>query len=266
MSESSLRDRFVGLERLYGQGCLERFSGAHVAIIGLGGVGSWAAEALARSAVGKLTLIDADDICVSNTNRQIHALDGQFGRAKVHALAERLTAIHPTIQIEAIQRFLTVNALDELLDRGYDVVLDACDAFRVKVETIVWCRRRRLPLIVSGSAGGRIDATKITVRDLSRTEHDAMLALIRRKLREEFGFSSNHRRSHRVPCVFSMEQPRWPQADGSISMQRPKMAAGGGRLDCAAGLGAATHVTASFGMVAAGKVLETLLEKGGQAD
>lgn len=261
MKSQILSARFAGLDRLYGRGAVECLSGAHVAIIGLGGVGSWAAEALARSAVGRLTLIDADEVCVSNTNRQLPALDGQFGRAKVEVLAERCRAINPEIAVDPIARFLTTDHLDALLDRGYDLVLDACDAFRVKLETIVWCRRRKLPLIVAGSAGGRRDPTRVAVRDLSRTEHDAMLALVRRKLREEFGWSSNARRSYRVPCVFSMEQTLWPQADGSVSHRRPPFAAGGKRLDCAGGLGAAMHVTATFGLVAAGRAIALLLER-----
>lgn len=252
-------ERFQGVERLYGVGSVHRLAERHVAVIGIGGVGSWAAEALARSGVGRLTLIDADDICVSNTNRQLHALDGEFGKSKVGVIAARARAINPSIQVDAIERFLTPSTLDELLDRGYDVVLDACDAFRVKLEAIAWCRRRKLPMVTVGSAGGRTDSTQIRVRDLSRTEHDAMFSLIRKKLRQDFGFPRNPERYFGVSAVYSLQNVQYPQPDGSVCGNRPP---GGDALNlaCGGGLGAATHVTGAFAFAAVGKVLEKLLE------
>lgn len=251
--------RFAGIDRLYGLGSAARLAGAHVCIVGVGGVGSWAAEALARSGVGRLTLIDADDICVSNVNRQLHALEGEFGRLKVEALAERLKRINPQIEVEAIAQFLTPSTLDPLLLGGYDAVLDACDSFRVKVEMIAFCRCRKIPIVVSGSAGGRADPTLIEVRDLSRTEHDALLALVRKKLRTEFNFPKNRDRYFGVPAVFSRENVRYPQADGKVCGLRPE-GGGGQGLDCGGGgLGAATHVTASFAFAAVGRLLERML-------
>lgn len=261
MSDSPYAARFGGVDRLYGRGAAERLAGAHVAVVGVGGVGSWSVEALARSGVGRLTLIDADDICLSNTNRQLHALEGNFGRAKVEVLAERVRAINPAARVDTVASFVTPANLAELLDGGFDLILDACDSFRVKVEMIAWCRRRKQPLIVVGSAGGRVDATRIQVRDLSRTEHDALLSLIRKKLRQDFGFPRNRDRYFSVPAVFSLENVRYPQADGTVCGTRPADAAEGFRLDCGAGLGAAMHVTAAFGMVAAGKAIEKLLGK-----
>lgn len=252
-------ERFSGLARLYGRDALPKLAKSHVCVVGVGGVGSWAVEALARSGVGRLTLIDADEVCVSNANRQLHALDGQFGKLKVEVLAERCRAIAPEIVVDAIPNFLNSSNLVELLDRGYDHVFDACDSFRTKVEMIVWCRRRKLPLIVSGSAGGRVDPTRIQVRDLSRTEHDALLALIRKKLRGEYQFPRNPDRYFGVPAVFSLENVRYPQADGSVCGTRPAGTEGALKLDCGAGLGAAMHVTATFGMVAASRVIERLL-------
>jgi tRNA A37 threonylcarbamoyladenosine dehydratase len=252
-------ERFQGIDRLYGQGTVARLAQRHVCVIGIGGVGSWVAEALARSGVGKLTLIDADEICISNTNRQLPALEGQFGRSKVVVMGERARAIHPGIEVHALERFLTPSTLDELLDRDYDLVFDACDAFRVKLETISWCRRRKLPLVVIGSAGGRVDPTLVRVRDLSRTEHDAMLSLIRKKLRQDFHFPRNSDRYFGVPAVYSLENVRYPQADGSVCGTRPSGADEGFRLDCGGGLGAATHVTGAFAFVGVGKALEKLL-------
>ncbi|WHZ18352.1 MAG: HesA/MoeB/ThiF family protein [Rhodanobacteraceae bacterium] len=251
--------RFAGIERLYGAGSVARLARARVAVIGLGGVGSWVAEALTRSGVGGLTLIDADEVCVSNTNRQLHTLEHTLGRSKVGVMAERLRDVNPAVEVQPIERFVTPATLAELLDQGFDLVLDACDAFRVKVEMTAWCRRRKLPLVVCGSAGGRTDPTMVRVRDLSRTEHDALLSLMRRKLRQEFGFPSNPDRYFGVPAVYSLQNVRYPQADGSVCGTRP---AGDDalRLGCEGGLGAATHVTAAFGMAAVGRALEMLLK------
>lgn len=252
-------ERFRGLDRLYGAGSSARLAQKHVCVIGIGGVGSWAVEALARSALGQLTLIDADEVCISNANRQLHALAGEYGRSKVEVMAERARAINPSIGIDTFAEFLTPANLERLLDRGYDLVIDCCDAFRVKVEMIAWCRRRKLPLIVCGSAGGRIDPSLVRVRDLSRTEHDAMLALIRKKLREEFRFPRGPKRYFGVSAIYSLENVRYPQADGSVCGHRPESDEGGFKLDCGGGLGAATHVTATFAFVAVASAIQKLL-------
>lgn len=251
--------RFAGIERLYGAGSVARLASTRVAVVGVGGVGSWAAEALARSGIGAITLIDADEVCVSNSNRQLHTLSSTFGQAKVAVMAERLRGINPVLTVDPVERFVTPATLPELLDRGFDLVLDACDAFRVKVEMTAWCRRRKLPLIVCGSAGGRTDPTMIRVRDLSRTEHDALLSLMRRKLRQEFRFPSNRDRYFGVPAVYSLENVRYPQADGSVCGTRPE-GSDSLKLDCGGGLGAATHVTAAFGFAAVGRTIEMLLK------
>jgi tRNA A37 threonylcarbamoyladenosine dehydratase len=263
--DATLQQRFAGVDRLYGRGAVARLSQRHVAVIGLGGVGSWAVEALVRSGVGRLTLVDADDVCLSNTNRQLHAIDGQFGRNKAELLAERCRAINPAVVVDAVPSFLTASNLDALLGRGHDLVLDACDSFRTKVEMAAWCRRRKLPLVVVGSAGGRTDATQVRVRDLSRTEHDALLALIRKKLRHDFNFPRNPKRYFGVPAVFSLENVRYPQPDGSVCGLRPD-SADPLRLGCDASLGAATHVTAAFAMVAVARALQMLLAAPGGSD
>ncbi|MEO6518954.1 MAG: tRNA threonylcarbamoyladenosine dehydratase [Pseudoxanthomonas sp.] len=259
--EKELRERFAGIDRLYGQGAVERYAASRVAVVGMGGVGSWVVEALARSGVGHLTLIDADDICVSNTNRQLPALAGQYGRNKCQAMADRCHAINPLIDVTVVPSFLTAANLEALLDQGFDLVLDACDSFRTKVEMIAWCRRRKLPIVVSGSAGGRTDPTQIRLRDLSRTEHDALLALIRKKLRTEFNFPKNPDRYFGVQAVYSLENVKYPQADGSVCGIRPKMGADAAmKLDCGAGLGAATHITGAFAFTMVAKALELLLK------
>jgi tRNA A37 threonylcarbamoyladenosine dehydratase len=252
--------RFAGIERLYGAGSVARLARAHVAVVGVGGVGSWAVEALARSGVGELTLIDADEVCVSNVNRQSHALEGEFGRPKVDVVSARMRAINPEIRVHALAEFVTLKNLAELMGRGYDAVVDACDALRIKVEMIAFCKRRKIPIVVSGSAGGRADPTLITARDLSRTEHDMLLGLVRKKLRDDFGWTRNPKRYFGVQAVFSRENVNYPQPDGSVCKTRPADAEGALKLDCSGGLGAATHVTATFGLVAAARVIERLLE------
>jgi tRNA A37 threonylcarbamoyladenosine dehydratase len=257
---NALYERFAGVERLYGVGSLARLSVCRVAIIGIGGVGSWLVEALARSGVGHLTLIDADDICVSNSNRQLPAMSGQFGRQKVALMRERCLAINPDMQVEALAVFLTPSNMAQMLEQGYDLVIDACDSFRVKVELIAWCRRRKQKLIVVGAAGGRTDPTQIRIRDLAKTEQDALLALIRRKLRTEFNFPKNKDRYFSIPAIYSLENVQYPQADGSVCGIRPATDPEGGfKLDCGDGLGAATHVTGAFAFAAAAKAMEILL-------
>ncbi len=242
--------RFEAVARLYGSSALARLGAARVAVVGVGGVGSWAAEALVRSGVGALRLVDADEVCVGNTNRQSHALAGTVGRPKVAVLAERFAAINPSLRMQAVGRFLTVDGLDLLDD--CDAVLDCCDALAVKTALVAHCRRRRQPVVTVGSAGGRGDATRVRVRDLSRTEHDALLALLRKRLRQQHGFPRNPERYFGVPAVYSLENLRTPPPDAAC-------AAAGGRLDCGGGLGSVMHVTASFGMAAAGRIIELLL-------
>lgn len=253
-------DRFAGVERLYGAGSLQRLAGCRVAVIGIGGVGSWLVEALARSGIGRMHLFDADDICVSNSNRQLHALDGHFGLNKVDVMKARCLAINPDMQVEAVARFVTPATMAELLQEPFDLIIDACDSFRVKVELIAWCRRRKQKLIVVGAAGGRTDPTQIRIRDLAKTEQDALLALIRRKLRTEFNFPKNKDRYFSIPAVYSLENVQYPQADGSVCGIRPATDPEGGfKLDCGDGLGAATHVTGAFAFAAAAKAMEILL-------
>ena len=257
-----LLERFAGIDRLYGRGAVAWLAGRRVAVVGLGGVGSWVAESLARSAVGTLDLIDADDLCVSNTNRQLPAIAGQYGRNKAEAMAERCRAINPAIDARAVPAFLAASNLEDLLGEGIDLVVDACDSLKVKVEAIAWCRRRKLPLVTVGSAGGRTDPTLVRVRDLSRTEQDAMLALVRKRLRAGFNFPRNPDRFFGVPAVYSLENVKYPQADGSVCGVRPQMDADAAlKLDCGAGLGAATHVTGAFAFAAVGKALELLLKR-----
>jgi tRNA threonylcarbamoyladenosine dehydratase len=252
---------FDPINKLYGVQAAENLAAAHVCIIGVGGVGSWAAEALARAGVGEITLIDGDEVCVSNTNRQLHALEGNYGKAKVEVLAARMRLINPQIKVHAIQEMVTRDSLEKHLLCGYSYVLDACDSFRVKVEMIVYCKRNKIKLLVIGAAGGRADPTLIRIKDLSNTEQDKLLALTRAKLRDEFGYTRNPKRYFGVRAVYSLENVRYPAPNGGVCFNRlEKNASDSGKLDCDGGLGVAVFVTASFGMVAVSEIVAKLCD------
>ena len=254
--------RFGGTRRLYGNQGVEALAKAHVCVIGIGGVGSWVVEALARSAVGELTLIDLDDLCITNTNRQIHALDSTIGQSKVEVMAERVAQINPHCRCHRIEEFIDEQNAWELLDQRFDYVIDAIDDVRAKAAIIACCRRRKIPVITIGGAGGQLDPTRIQVADLSRTEQDPLAAKVRSHLRRFYNFSSNLKRRFDVPCVYSTEQLRYPQPDGSVCAQKLTGDDGEGmRLDCNSGFGASTCVTASFGFVAVARVLDKLIER-----
>jgi tRNA threonylcarbamoyladenosine dehydratase len=249
------------INKLYGLGSADALAQSHVAVIGVGGVGSWAVEALVRAGVGEITMIDGDEVCVSNSNRQLHALAGNFGRAKVAVLAERMLAINPEVKVHAVQAMLTSQNLQQHLHAGLDFVLDACDSMRVKVEMIAFCKRYKVKILTCGAAGGRADATMIRVKDLSNTEQDKLLALVRAKLRDDFNFTRNPKRYFGVPAVFSLENVRYPAPDGGVCFNRLEKNSGeSGKLDCDGGLGVAVFVTATVGMVAAGEVVRRLIQ------
>ncbi|BAP43844.1 ThiF family protein [Pseudomonas sp. StFLB209] len=258
MNMSTADPRFAGIARLYGSQGLERLQAAHVAVIGIGGVGSWAAEALARSGVGEISLFDLDDVCVSNTNRQLHALDGTVGRAKVEVMAERIRAINPECVVHAVMDFVTPDTLAEYITQELDFVIDCIDSVKAKAALIAWCKRRKIGLVTTGGAGGQIDPTQIQVCDLNRTFNDPLAAKVRSTLRRDYNFSRTPSRSYSVPCVFSSEQLRYPMPDGSVC-QSKTFVGEGVRLDCAGGFGAVMMVTATFGMVAASKAVDKLV-------
>jgi len=251
---ADLERRFGGIARLYGPQRLQRFACAHVCVIGVGGVGSWAVEALARSAVGHLTLIDLDNVCESNVNRQLPALDPNFGMAKVSALAQRIRAINPVCQVREIEDFVTLENLDEMLGQGFDYIIDAIDELRVKTAIADWCVRHRQAFIVSGGAGGQMDPTQIHCADLNDARYDPLLSKLRYNLRRHHGLPRTGRM--RVPCIYSTEQLIYPSAacDTTETGSAPQ------GLSCS-GFGASMAVTASFGLVAAAQALKHLAGK-----
>ncbi|MRV73415.1 tRNA cyclic N6-threonylcarbamoyladenosine(37) synthase TcdA [Duganella sp. FT92W] len=250
--------RFGGIGRLYGQAALQRFRDAHVCVVGVGGVGSWIVEALARSAIGRLTLIDLDNVAESNINRQIQALTGTIGQAKIHALAERITQINPYCRVTQVEDFVTPDNLDEMIGaHNYDYVIDAIDSAKAKTALIAYCRQKEIPLIIIGSAGGQTDPTKIEVRDLSKTEQEPLLKKVRRRLRSDYGFPRGMKNKFNVDAVFSMEPLQYPETGEVCSVDGDDRGAGITGLNCA-GFGSSMVVTATFGMVAAGHLLRKL--------
>lgn len=250
-------ERFGGIIRLYGMQAAEKLSAARVAVVGIGGVGSWAAEALARSGVGTIILMDMDDLCITNTNRQIHALGDNYGRAKVEAMGERLRSINPAVQVVEQFYFYTVSHPERLFETQPDVVIDAIDSMRPKTHLIAECRQRNIPVVTCGGAGGRIDASAIRLADLSRTCGDNMLSQLRKNLRKDYNFPLHDKCPEiGIPCVYSAEKPRFPRCDGSVSCEREPGQKGG--IGCASGFGSATHVTGTFGFLMAGAALNII--------
>lgn len=248
-------DRFGGIGRLYGSSGLARLASSHVAVIGIGGVGSWSVEALARSGVGRLTLVDLDDICVTNTNRQIHTLSSTIGATKTGEMAQRARAISPMVEVEEVEDFFTESTAAQILDRGYDFVVDAIDDTRNKCRLIAACRERGIPLVVCGGAGGRRDPTQLHVADLNRSSRDGLVRDVRRTLRRDFGFPKEDV-EWGIPCVFSKESAVFPTSDGEVCDTRP--AGQNMRLDCASGFGTASFVTGTMGLLAASVVVNQL--------
>jgi len=254
--------RFGGIARLYGRAGLARFQAAHVCVVGVGGVGSWIVEALARSAVGNLTLIDLDNVAESNINRQIQALSSTLGKAKIVALAERIREINPDCSVTLVEDFVTPDNVTELIKKPqFDYVIDAIDSVKAKTALLAFCRAEAIPVVTIGGAGGQIDPGKIEIRDLCRTEQEPLLSLVRKRLRQNYGFPRGTRNKFGIDAVFSMEPVRFPEPGCSVEEVSPVdlETAGITGLNCA-GFGSAMVVTASFGMQAAALVLRKLAQ------
>jgi tRNA A37 threonylcarbamoyladenosine dehydratase len=252
-------ERFGGVGRLFGADALPRLRAAHVCVIGVGGVGSWTVEGLARSGVGALTLVDLDDVCVTNVNRQLPALDGAIGRPKVAVLAERVRLINPACRVEALTEFFTEASAGRLLAMKFDCVIDAIDAMSNKARLIAECVQRGLPCVTLGGAGGRRDPTRIRAADLGEAMNDELLRLVRKKLRRDHGFARGEGNLYGVRCVYSAEQPVFPWADGTC--QAEPEPGSNLKLDCASGFGTAVFVTGAFGLAAAGEAVKLIVDK-----
>jgi len=252
--------RFGGIARLYGLRAAERFQAAHVLVVGIGGVGSWAVEALARSGIGRLTLVDFDDVCVTNVNRQLHALDGTIGLPKVAVMAERVSRIAPACDVRPVAGFFTPETAQARLaaDPPYDAVIDAIDTVRDKALLLAACRLRGLPVVACGGAGGKQDPTRIRIADLAHATHDRLLKQVRKILRRDHGWPRGEAEPCGITAVFSTEPAVFPWSDGCVRTEsEPDSEL---RLSCDAGLGTATHVTGTFGFAAAAAILRQLAD------
>lgn len=230
----------------------------------MGGVGSWTAEALVRTGIGKLTLVDYDDICMSNTNRQLHALDGQVGKLKVEVLKERFLKINPELQIEIIADIMGIETVEKYLELKPDVLVDCIDRMRAKLIMIATARRLGIAVVTVGGAGGRRDATKVLVTDLAQTTGDSLLSYVRKKLRQEYGFSRKLSTKFGVPCVYSHEAQFYPQTDG-CAIQNPDLVPDTTKnLDCSTGFGSSSFVTGTFGLLAGQCAIDLFLAKPAQ--
>lgn len=252
--------RFGGVRRLYGDAGLHKLQAAHVCVIGIGGVGSWAVEALARNAVGTMTLIDLDNIAESNVNRQLHAVDGAFGLPKITAMQQRVHMINPACVVHTIEDFVTPENINQLLSQRFDMVVDCIDDAKAKVALADYCKRNAQALVMVGSAGGRLDPTRIQIADLAYVTGDRLLAKIRNQLRRDFNFpkASNTKKSSKfgISAVFSDEPALKPvQADDAAC----EVDMGITGLNCA-GYGSSVCVTAPFGFAAAQLALNHLLK------
>ena len=243
--------RFAGVAKIYGEESFNHYEHSHVMVIGIGGVGSWAVEALARTGLGELTLVDMDVIAASNINRQLPAMTTTLGHEKIEVMAERCRAINPRIKINLIDDYLTPDNIQDVLANTPDLILDCIDDVKAKFALMLHCRFNKIPLIVSGGAGGKLDPLKIRVADLSKTEQDPMLAKLRTQLRSK-GICKKPKEKFGITCVYSIDNP--------FSSAEVCPSAG---LRCG-GYGSAVVVTSSFAMVAVSEVLKKLDQKKSQ--
>lgn len=254
--------RFGGIARLYGVQGLSNLLKARVLIVGLGGVGSWAAESLARSGVGAITLVDLDDICITNTNRQLPAMSGHYGKLKIQVISERILAINPQCQVHAIEDFFTSQSAEAILDNHFDFVIDAIDSLHNKCLLASMCRDKKLPIIITGGAAGKISPTQIQISDLGECINDSLIFRMRKRLRQEFNFPSgasstrSRKQKFNMMCVFSPEEPMFPTPGGGICSVPD--AETNLKMDCETGMGSVSHVTSIFGLMAAGHVVNTI--------
>ncbi len=244
------KSRFGGIERLFGDTELSKLENSHVAVVGVGGVGCWAAEMLARSGVGKITLIDADELCVTNINRQIHALDSTVGQSKVQVMAQRIADINPACEVVCHESFFMAQNADQLLI-PYDCLIDAIDSIKHKILLLTECLKRNIPVVTCGGAGGKTDPARIKTADLAKTSGDRLLKKVRYELRKHHGFKN--KKKFKIQAIYSDQEMVLPQIDhDSISSKK---------LDCDSGYGTSPMVISSFGILAADLVIKELSSK-----
>jgi tRNA A37 threonylcarbamoyladenosine dehydratase len=256
----SYDQRFSGLGRLFGTAGVIKLKQANVCVIGIGGVGAWVAEALARSGINQITLIDLDDVALTNINRQLHALSSTLDKSKIEVMQARILDINPDATVTLIEDFVTPDNVYDYLSPNYDVVIDAADSVKAKAAIIACCKRLKRKVICVGGAGGQTDPLQIAKADLAKTIQDPLLAKVRSELRRFYNFSKNPKRNFGVECIYSTEQLKYPRLDGSVTQQKQN-SQGASKMDCATGFGAFVGVTASFGMIAASRAIEYITSR-----
>lgn len=249
--------RFGGIARVYGIKGMAKIRQAKILVIGIGGVGSWVAEALARTGVGKMTLVDLDDVCVTNINRQVHALNGTVGKFKVDVMKERIDLINPTCEVDTKQCYFSPKNLELIFDKKYDFVVDACDDFTNKCYLIEYCRQNSVPLVVMGGAGGKTDPSQIRITDMATSANDRLLARLRKKLRQDFAFPGENDGDFGVWAVWSHERAVYPTPDGCVTHKPPGMAK---NMDCSEGFGSVSFVTGAFAFAATSLVIREIIK------
>jgi tRNA threonylcarbamoyladenosine dehydratase len=245
--------RFSGIGRLFGIKALDKIKNAKILVIGIGGVGSWVAESLARTGIGHLTLVDLDDVCVTNINRQVHATSSSVGQFKVEVMKNRVLEINPFCEVDLKQCYFSPKNLETIFDKKYDFVIDACDDFTNKCHLIQHCKTLNFPLITIGAAGGKTDPLQIRVTDLSFTSNDKFLARLRKKLRQDFSFPNDQ--EFGIWCVWSHERSVYPTADGCTTYKPPGFAK---HMDCSEGFGSASFLTGAFAFAASSFVIREM--------
>ncbi|MEY3017241.1 MAG: hypothetical protein RL336_376 [Pseudomonadota bacterium] len=253
-------DRFGGIARLYGTQGLQHLNEAHFLVVGIGGVGTWAAEALARSGVGTITLADLDDICVTNINRQAHALQSTIGQSKTEVMAARLRDINPAITVHLLDDFIDPQNVRDYIDTRYDVILDCADTAHSKTAIIATAKYQKQLVVTVGSAGGKRDPRLITSNDLNKTVNDPLLAKVRSQLRRFHNYSRNPKRSFQVEAVYSAEHMVYPNDDGGVCSTK-NFSEGETALNCSGGFGSSTMITGCFGFHAASRAIDKYLAR-----
>ena len=259
---SDYNARFGGTQRLYTSQGQKKLKEAHIAIVGIGGVGSWTVESLARSGVGKITLMDMDDVCFTNIGRQVHAMSSTAGQFKVQVMKERILDISPDCHVHVIEEFFTESTKDLFFSSRYDFVIDAIDSVNNKALLVAECFNRNIPIITCGGAAGKIDPSKVLISDLNRTKNDPLLARMRKILRKKHNFEQYKNRKYGIACVFSTELSRYYHEDTICDRPTGPESA---RINCHQGMGTSSFITGTFGFYQAAHALNYIVN-GNQTD
>lgn len=249
--------RFGGIARLMSPKNLEVIANSKALIVGIGGVGSWVAESLARTGIGHLTIVDLDDVCITNTNRQLHALDSTIGKPKVEVMKQRILDISPHIKVDSILDFFTKSTAESILSQKFDIIIDCIDSLDNKCLLIDMAKKNGLPLITVGGAGGKIDPTLIRTSDLNHSTNDTLLKRVRRTLKMEWGYNRDEKLPWGIQAVYSIERARYLNEDGQLDFVPDEKNRG---INCATGIGTVSWITGSFGFTASALAIQTLIK------